>query len=241
MAKIGVFVCHCGENIARTVDVAKVREAIAKHPGVVHAVDYRYMCSAPGQELIRNAIAEKKLTGVVVAACSPHMHEPTFRRACSEAGLNPYLCEMANIREHCSWVHSDREKATEKAIDLVRFIVEKVKRNRPLSPIRVPITKRALVIGGGIAGIQAALDIANGGYEVILVERQPSIGGHMAQLSETFPTLDCSQCILTPKMVEVRQHPNIRLLTYSEVEDVKGYVGNFEVTIRKKARFFGWR
>ncbi len=237
MARIGVFICHCGENIARTVDVAKVRDALAKHPGVVHAVDYRYMCSAPGQELIRNAIVEKKLTGVVVAACSPHMHEPTFRKACAAVGLNPYLCEMANIREHCSWVHSDREKATEKAIELVRFLVEKVKRNRPLEPIRVPITKRALVVGGGIAGIQAALDIANGGYEVILVERQPSIGGHMAQLSETFPTLDCSQCILTPKMVEVRQHPNIKLLTYSEVEDVKGYVGNFEVTIRKKARY----
>jgi len=237
MARIGVFICHCGENIARTVDVAKVRDALAKHPGVVHAVDYRYMCSAPGQELIRNAIVEKKLTGVVVAACSPHMHEPTFRKACATAGLNPYLCEMANIREHCSWVHSDREKATEKAIELVRFLVEKVKRNRPLEPIRVPITKRALVVGGGIAGIQAALDIANGGYEVILVERQPSIGGHMAQLSETFPTLDCSQCILTPKMVEVRQNPNIKLLTYSEIEDVKGYVGNFEVTIRKKARY----
>jgi len=237
MARIGVFICHCGENIARTVDVAKVRDALAKHPGVVHAVDYRYMCSAPGQELIRNAIVEKKLTGVVVAACSPHMHEPTFRKACAAVGLNPYLCEMANIREHCSWVHNDREKATEKAIELVRFLVEKVKRNRPLEPIRVPITKRALVVGGGIAGIQAALDIANGGYEVILVERQPSIGGHMAQLSETFPTLDCSQCILTPKMVEVRQHPNIKLLTYSEVEDVKGYVGNFEVTIRKKARY----
>ncbi len=237
MARIGVFICHCGENIARTVDVAKVREALEKHPGVVHAVDYRYMCSAPGQEMIREAIAEKRLTGVVVAACSPHMHELTFRRACAGAGLNPYLCEMANIREHCSWVHGDREKATQKAIELVRFLVEKVKRNRPLMPIRVPVTKRALVIGGGVAGIQAALDIANGGYEVILVERQPSIGGHMAQLSETFPTLDCSQCILTPKMVEVRQHPNIRLYTYSEVAEVKGYVGNFEVTIRKKPRY----
>ncbi len=237
MARIGVFICHCGENIARTVDVARVREALEKHPGVVHAVDYRYMCSAPGQEMIREAIAEKRLTGVVVAACSPHMHELTFRRACAGAGLNPYLCEMANIREHCSWVHGDREKATQKAIELVRFLVEKVKRNRPLMPIRVPVTKRALVIGGGVAGIQAALDIANGGYEVILVERQPSIGGHMAQLSETFPTLDCSQCILTPKMVEVRQHPNIRLYTYSEVAEVKGYVGNFEVTIRKKPRY----
>lgn len=237
MARIGVFVCHCGENIARTVDVAKVRDALAKHPGVVHSVDYRYVCSDPGQQLIKQAIIEKRLTGVVVAACSPHMHEVTFRRACASVGMNPFLCEMANIREQCSWVHEDREAATEKAIELTRMIVEKVKRNHALEPIRVPITKRALVIGGGVAGIQAALDIANGGYEVILVEKQPSIGGHMSQLSETFPTLDCSQCILTPKMVEVKQHPNIKLYTYSEVEDVKGYVGNFEVTIRKKARF----
>jgi len=236
MSRIGVFICHCGENIARTVDCARVAESAGKLPGVVHAEDYRYMCSDPGQRLIQDAIREKKLTGVVVASCSPHMHEVTFRRAVAQAGLNPFLCEMANIREQCSWVHENREAATEKASELVRLMVEKVKWNKPLQPIHVPVTKRALVIGGGIAGIQAALDIANGGKEVILVEKEPSIGGHMAQLSETFPTLDCSQCIMTPRMVEVKNHPNIKLYTFSEVEAVEGYIGNFEVTIRKKAR-----
>jgi heterodisulfide reductase subunit A len=234
MARIGVFVCHCGENIGRTVDCAAVAAAAAKLPGVAHAVDYKYMCSDPGQNLIRQAIKEKKLTGVVVAACSPRMHEPTFRRATAEAGVNPFLCEMSNIREHCSWVHENRAEATAKAIDLVRVIIEKVKRNQPLMPVHVPVTRRALVIGGGIAGIQAALDIANGGHEVVMVERDPSIGGHMAQLSETFPTLDCSQCILTPRMVEVAQHPKIKLYVYSEVEEVKGFIGNFEVKIRRK-------
>ncbi len=236
MARIGVFVCHCGENIGRTVDCARVASTLGQLPGVAHAVDYKYMCSDPGQLLIRQAVAEKNLTGVVVAACSPHMHEKTFRRAVAGAGLNPFLCEMANIREHCSWVHEDREAATEKAITLTRFIVEKVKRNRALQPIHIPIERRALVIGGGIAGIQAALDIADGGREVVLIEKAPSIGGHMSQLSETFPTLDCSQCILTPRMVEAFQHPRIRLLTYSEVEAVEGYIGNFSVKIRRKAR-----
>ena len=235
MARIGVFVCHCGENIARTVDCAAVAAAARQIRGVVHAVDYKYMCSSPGQGMIRDAIKQHKLTGLVVAACSPRMHEPTFRRAAAEAGLNPFLCEMSNIREHCSWVHEDRTEATRKAIDLVRVMVEKVKRNAPLTSIKVPITRRALVIGGGIAGIQAALDIANGGHEVILVEREPSIGGHMAQLSETFPTLDCSQCIMTPRMVEVAQHPRIKLYVYSEVEAVNGFIGNFEVKIRRKA------
>lgn len=237
MARIGVFVCHCGENIARTVDVKEVAEWAGKIPGVVHSVDYVYVCSEPGQKLIIDAIKEKGLTGVVVAACSPHLHEQTFRRACSEVGFNPFLCEMANIREHCSWVHDDRTVATEKAKELVHFIVEKVKRNRPLYPIRIPVTKRVLVIGGGIAGIQASLDIANSGFPVTLVEKEPSIGGNMARLSETFPTLDCSQCILTPRMVEVRQHPNIELLTYSEVEEVSGSVGNFKVKIKKKPRY----
>ncbi len=237
MARIGVFICHCGENIARTVDCARVAAAAAALPGVVHAVDYRYMCSDPGQRLIKDAIREKGLTGVVVASCSPHMHEVTFRRAVAEAGLNPFLCEMANIREQCSWVHADREAATEKAIELVGLLVEKVKWNAPLTSIQVPIEKKALVIGGGIAGIQTALDIANGGRKVILVEKDPSIGGHMAQLSETFPTLDCSQCIMTPRMVEVKQHPNITLHTYSEVESVSGHIGDFEVTIRKKPRY----
>jgi heterodisulfide reductase subunit A2 len=236
MSRIGVFVCHCGENIGRTVDAARVARELSTLPGVAHSEDYKYMCSDPGQALIKNAIAEKKLTGVVVAACSPHMHEKTFRRACSNAGLNPFLCEMANIREHCSWIHSERERATDKAVDLTRFIVEKVKRNVPLETIRIPVERRALVIGGGIAGIQAALDIADGGREVVLVEKEPSIGGHMSQLSETFPTLDCSQCILTPRMVEVYQHPRIKLLAYSEVDEVSGYIGNFTVKIRRKAR-----
>ena len=236
MAKIGVFVCHCGENIGRTVDCAEVARRAETIPGVVHAVDYKYMCSDPGQRLIIDAVKEKELDGVVVASCSPHMHEKTFREAVATAGLNPFLCEMANIREHCSWVHEDKAEATDKASDLVRIMVEKVKRNRPLLPIRVPVTKRALVIGGGIAGIQTALDIANAGVEVVLVEKEPSIGGHMAQLSETFPTLDCSQCIMTPRMVEVRQHPKIKLYTYSEVEEVDGYIGNFTVKIKKKAR-----
>jgi heterodisulfide reductase subunit A len=236
MSRIGVFVCHCGENIAGTVDPAKVVEAMSRVPGVVHTEDYKYMCSDPGQNLIINAIKEKDLTGVVVAACSPRMHEPTFRRVCAESGLNPFLCEMANIREHCSWVHEKTDETTSKAIDLVRVIVEKVKRNTPLYPIKVPVTKTALVIGGGIAGIQASLDIADAGYQVILVERDPSIGGHMLQLSETFPTLDCSQCILTPRMVEVAQHPNITLYTYSEIESLEGFIGNFKVKVRKKAR-----
>jgi len=234
--RIGVFICHCGENIGRTVDCPAVAEAAGRFPGVAYSVDNKYMCSDPGQNLVKNAIKEKNLDAVVVGSCSPHMHEKTFRKACADAGLNPYLFEMANLREHCSWVHEDIIEATKKAIDLTRIAVEKVKRNIPLDPIRVPVTKRALVIGGGISGIQAALDIANAGFECVLVEKEPSIGGHMSQLSETFPTLDCSQCILTPRMVEVYQHPKIKLLTYSEVDNVEGFIGNFKVTIRKKAR-----
>jgi heterodisulfide reductase subunit A2 len=234
--KIGVFVCYCGENIGRTVDCAAVAKAAGQMPGVTVAVDYKYMCSDPGQNLIKNAIKEQKLDAVVVGSCSPHMHEKTFRKACSDSGLNPYLFDMANLREHCSWVHEDIAEATAKAIDLIRISVERVKRNAPLATIRVPVTKKALVIGGGISGIQAALDIANAGFEVVLVEKEPSIGGHMSQLSETFPTLDCSQCILTPRMVEVYQHPKIKLLTYSEVEKIEGFIGNFKATIRKKAR-----
>ncbi len=205
-------------------------------PGVAFSTDYKYMCSDPGQNLLKKAIQEQKLTHVVVAACSPRMHEKTFRKAVEAAGLNPYLCEMANIREHCSWVHENKEEATAKAIEIVGMMVERVKKNRSLPAITVPVTKRALIIGGGIAGIQAALDIADCGHEVILVEREPSIGGHMAQLSETFPTLDCSQCIMTPKMVDVANHPKIKLYTHSEIELVEGYIGNFQVTIKKKAR-----
>ncbi len=236
MSKIGVFVCHCGENISATVDCIKVAETAGKYEGVTFSVDYKYMCSDPGQSIIKNAIKEKGLTGVVVASCSPRMHEPTFRKACAEAGLNPYMCEMANLREHCSWVHEKAESTTEKAIDLVRVLVEKVKHNQSLDAIKVPVTKTALVIGGGIAGIQTSLDIANAGHKVILIEKEPSIGGHMSQLSETFPTLDCSQCILTPRMVEVAQHPNITLYTYAELESLEGFIGNFRAKIRKKSK-----
>ncbi|OFY83793.1 MAG: disulfide reductase [Bacteroidetes bacterium RBG_19FT_COMBO_42_7] len=236
MSKIGVFVCHCGENISATVDCTKVAETAGRYDGVTFSVDYKYMCSDPGQSIIKNAIVEKGLTGVVVASCSPRMHEPTFRKACAEAGLNPYMCEMANLREHCSWVHEKGEATTEKAIDLVRILVEKVKYNQSLNAIKVPVTKTALVIGGGIAGIQTSLDIANAGHKVILIEKDPSIGGHMSQLSETFPTLDCSQCILTPRMVEVAQHPNITLYTYAELESLEGFIGNFKVKIRRKSK-----
>jgi heterodisulfide reductase subunit A2 len=236
MSRIGVFICHCGENISRTVDVERVAQEVGRLPGVAFSTDYKYMCSDPGQNLLKKAIQEQKLSHIVVAACSPRMHEKTFRKAVEAAGLNPFLCEMANIREHCSWVHENREEATVKAIDIVGMMVERVKKNRVLPTITVPVTKRSLVIGGGIAGIQAALDIADCGHEVILVEREPSIGGHMAQLSETFPTLDCSQCIMTPKMVDVANHPKIKLYTYSEIELVEGYIGNFQVTIKKKAR-----
>jgi heterodisulfide reductase subunit A len=206
-------------------------------PGVVYTEDYDYMCSEIGQQKVREAIPEHRLDGIVIASCSPSMHEETFRNAAEEAGLNRYHLEIANIREQCSWIHSDRSVATEKAIRLTRVAVEKVRRNQSLEPIAVSHENKCLVVGGGIAGIQAALDVANSGYEVILVERSPSIGGHMAQLALTFPTLDCSQCILTPRMVEASRHPNIRLLTYSEVLDVSGYTGNYEVTIRKNPTY----
>ena len=211
-------------------------EAASKLPSVVYSTHYKYVCSEPGQNLIKEAIEEHKLDRVVVASCSPRLHEPTFQRCISEAGLNPYMLEMANIREHCSWVHEDKEAATQKAIDLTAMAVAKAVRNEPLSRQEIPITKRALVIGGGVAGIQAALDIADAGYQVTLVERTPSIGGRMAQYDKTFPTLDCAACILTPKMVDCASHPNIQIMTYSEVEEVSGYVGNFDVTIRKRAR-----
>ena len=237
MKRTGVFICHCGINIAGTVDVKKVAKELSKHKGVVHSEEYVYMCSDPGQNLIIDAIKEKKLDSVIVACCSPTLHESTFRNTVKSAGLNPYQCEIANIREQCSWVHKDMDKATEKAIKVTKSAVERVRRNESLDPISIPVTRRAMVIGGGIAGIQSALDLANSGYEVILVERSPSIGGHMIQLSETFPTLDCSQCILTPKMVEVSKHPKIKLLTYSEVQEISGYVGNFKVKILKKPTY----
>ena len=237
MQRIGVFVCWCGSNIAGTVDVVKVAEALKNEPGVVHSANYQYMCSQAGQELIKEAIKEHKLTGIVVCSCSPRMHEATFRKTAAAAGINPYMVEIANIREQCSWIHKDMVEGTEKAIVLGRTAIAKVNLNAPLTPGESPVTKRALVIGGGIAGIQTALDIADAGFEVDIVETKPTIGGKMAQIDKTFPTLDCAACILTPKMVDVAQHEKIRIFSYSEVEKVKGFVGNFEVTIKRKARY----
>jgi heterodisulfide reductase subunit A len=234
--RIGVYVCHCGHNILGMVNVSKVVAYAATLPGVTVASEYQFMCSDPGQELIKKDIRELGLNRVVVASCSPLMHEKTFRRACEEAGLNPYLYAMANIREHVSWVSEDKALATEKAKQLVHGEVERVKRQEPLTPAVVNVTPAALVVGGGIAGIQAALKIAESGKKVYMVEREPSIGGKMALFDKTFPTLDCSACILTPRMVDVAVHPNVTLLTYAEVENVDGFVGNFKVKIRKKAR-----
>ncbi|MBE6953878.1 MAG: CoB--CoM heterodisulfide reductase iron-sulfur subunit A family protein [Ruminococcaceae bacterium] len=237
MQRIGVFVCWCGTNIAGTVDVHAVAEALKLEPGVVFSTDYQYMCSQAGQQIISDAITEHKLTGIVVCSCSPRMHEATFRKTAEKAGLNPYMVEIANIREQCSWVHKEMPIGTEKAIMLAKAAVAKVSLNAPLIPGESPVTKRALVIGGGIAGIQTALDIADAGFPVDLVETKPTIGGKMAQLDKTFPTLDCAACILTPKMVDVAQHENIRIFSYSEVVEVGGFVGNFNVKIKKKARY----
>ena len=235
--KIGVYVCHCGSNIAGKVDV----EEVAKWAGenvedVTVSRDYKFMCSDLGQKLVEDDIKKEGLTRVVVAACSPHLHEKTFRRACTNGGLNPYLLEMTNIREHCSWVHKDTAAATNKAKSLVSAAAERVKYQEPLEPTYVDVNPTTLVVGGGIAGLQATLELADAGYPVHLVERQPSIGGHMAQFDKTFPTLDCSACILTPKMSEAGQHENVTLHAYSELEEVTGSVGNFKVKIRQKAR-----
>ncbi len=237
MQRIGVFVCWCGSNIAGTVDVHKVAETLKNEAGVVFSTDYQYMCSQAGQDLVKNTIKEYNLTGVVICSCSPRMHENTFRKAAASVGLNPYMVEIANIREQCSWIHKDMATATEKAIILGRAAIAKVHLNAPLTAGESPVTKRALVIGGGIAGIQTALDIAEAGFEVDIVEKSPTIGGKMAQIDKTFPTLDCAACILTPKMVEAAQQENIKIYSYSEVEEVKGFVGNFTVKIKKKARY----
>jgi heterodisulfide reductase subunit A len=238
--RVGVYVCHCGTNISATVNVEDVavwaREDMSDE-GVVVSRDYKFMCSSLGQEMIERDIEEEGLTRVVVAACSPHLHEATFRGACDRAGMNPYLCELVSIREQVSWVHTDKEAATQKAKAVISGGIERVIENEPLDPLFVPIHPDTLVVGGGIAGIQAALEIADSGKKVYLVERDPSIGGHMAQFDKTFPTLDCAACILTPKMVTAGNHPNIELLTWSEVERVEGYVGNFVVTIKKKPRY----
>ncbi len=237
MQRIGVFVCWCGNNIAATVDVERVSEILSHEYGVVYSTNYQFMCSENGQQLIKTAIKEHNLTGIVVCSCSPRMHEATFRKTAEAAGLNPYMVEIANIREHCSWIHKDREEATAKAVILGRTAIAKLLLNTPLTAGEVGVTKRALVIGGGIAGIQTALDIAEAGYEVDIVEQRATIGGRMAQLDKTFPTLDCSACILTPKMVDCAQSEKIDILAYSEVEEVKGFVGNFTVKIRRKARY----
>jgi len=236
-AKIGVYICHCGLNIAATVDVTAVRDFAATLPHVVVARDYKFMCSDPGQEMIRRDIKDLGLNRVVVASCSPLMHEPTFQKACETAGLNRYLFQMANIREHCSWVHKDRLKATEKAKSLVAAAVRRVVYHEPLEPKQVRINPATLIVGGGVAGIQAALEISEAGYKVYLVEKEPSIGGRMAILDKTFPTLDCAACILTPKMVAVGSRPNIHLLSYSEVEEVSGSLGKFKIKVRRKPRY----
>ncbi|GAW91111.1 CoB--CoM heterodisulfide reductase iron-sulfur subunit A family protein [Calderihabitans maritimus] len=236
-AKIGVYVCHCGYNIAGKVDVKEVAEYAGTLDNVVIARDYKYMCSDPGQDLIKNDIKEYGLTRVVVASCSPRMHEPTFKSALEKAGLNGYLLEMANIREQCSWVTEDPRQATEKAKALVHGAVRRVVYHEPIEEREVGVNKATLVVGGGIAGIQATLKIAEAGHKVYLVEREPSIGGQMAKFDKTFPTMDCAACILTPKMVAVAQNPNVELLTYSEVLHVDGYVGNFTVTVKQKPRY----
>jgi heterodisulfide reductase subunit A len=239
--RIGVYVCHCGTNIAGVVDVASVRDFAGdalKGRGVVLSRDYTFMCSTTGQELIQKDIAEHGLTRVVVAACSPHLHEGTFRTACDRAGLNPYLCELASIREHVAWVHTDHDAATGKAKAIVSGAIERARHSVPLEAIHVPVDAATLVVGGGIAGLQAALEIADAGHEVYLVEREPSVGGHMAQFDKTFPTLDCAACILTPKMAAAGSHPHLHLHTWSEVEKVEGFVGNFTVTLRRKPRYF---
>lgn len=237
MQRIGVFVCWCGSNIAATVDVKRVAEAVRTEPGVVFSTDYQYMCSENGQALIRQAIHEHGLTGVVVCSCSPRMHEATFRKTATLAGVNPYMVEIANIREQCSWIHKDMPEGTEKAVILARAAIAKVNLNAPLTAGTSPVTKRALVIGGGIAGIQTALDVADAGYEVDIVEKAPTIGGRMAQLDKTFPTLDCAACILTPKMVDAAQNEKINIISYAELDSLSGYVGNFTAKIRKKARY----
>jgi heterodisulfide reductase subunit A len=235
--KIGVYICHCGINIAATVDVENVTAFALTLPHVAVARNYQYMCSDPGQDLIKSDIKNQGLDRIVVAACSPRMHEPTYRNACRSAGLNPYFFEMANIREQCSWVHPDKEQGTKKAMDLVASAVAKVSLHEPLEENEVGVTSAVLVVGGGIAGIQASLDIANSGFEVFLVEKSPSPGGHLAQLDRTFPNLDETSATLFPKLKEIKNHPLIHLLTQSEVEGVEGFVGNFKVRIRHDPRY----
>ncbi len=235
--RIGVYVCHCGTNIANKVDVATVAQYASGLKNVAVARDYKFMCSDPGQDLIIRDIRAKGLNRVVVASCSPRLHEKTFQNACLRGGLNPFLFQMTCIREHCSWVTEDKEEATEKAKHLVAAAVQRVNHHQELYSRKEKVHPDVMVVGAGIAGIQAALDIAKSGFKVHLVERAPSIGGHMAQFDKTFPTLDCAACISTPKMVAVSQERNINLMTYSEVTDVKGFIGNYTVTVKKKPRY----
>ena len=239
--KIGVFVCHCGLNIASTVDVEKVVEDIKKYPGVAHAENYIYMCSDPGQNIVRTAIREKDLDGVVMSNCSPSLHLNTFRKVAALEGLNPYHCEVANIREWCSWPHSkDPGMATKKALNIIKGTIERLRLNMELFPMVVPLTKRVMVVGAGVSGMQAALDIANGGFPVVLVERQPHIGGHSVQLGGLVVTMDDALCSLNSMMQDIIEHPNIELHAYSEIENVDGYVGSFDVTLKHKARYVDW-
>uniref|UniRef100_UPI003869B6A8 4Fe-4S binding protein n=2 Tax=Methanobrevibacter sp. TaxID=66852 RepID=UPI003869B6A8 len=236
--RIGVYVCHCGVNIGGVVDCPEVAEYAKTLPNVVYATDYKYMCSDPGQAMIQEDIKEKNLNRIVVAACSPRLHEPTFRRCVEEAGLNKFLFEFANLREQDSWVHMDLpEEATAKAKDLTRMAVAKARLLEPLEATKVDVNNTALVIGGGVAGIQTALDLGDMGFKTYMVERNPTIGGRMGQLDKTFPTLDCSMCILAPKMVDAFKHENIELISYAEVTEVDGYIGNFTVKVEKKPRY----
>jgi heterodisulfide reductase subunit A len=235
--RIGVYICHCGLNIAGTVNVGEAREFISQAPGVVVARDYKFMCSDPGQALIQEDIQQLEVNRVVVAACSPLMHELTFRNAALKAGLNRYLVQIANIREHCSWIHDDVRMATQKAKALILAAVRRVALHQPLEPLRAEVNPNVLIVGAGIAGIQAALEMAETGNTVYLVEREATIGGRMGQFDKTFPTLDCAACILTPKMVSVSHRKNIKLLSLSEVVGFSGFIGNFKVKVRRKARY----
>ena len=235
--RIGFYICHCGTNIAGMVDVEAVAKYVGTLPNVAVSRTYKYMCSDPGQELIQQDIRENRLNRIVVASCSPLLHERTFRKATEAGGLNPFYFQMVNVREHDAWVHTDRTEATRKAMALTRAAVQRVPHHKPLEVKKVAINPNVLIVGGGIAGIHAALTLANAGKKVHLVEREPSIGGHMAKFDKTFPTLDCAACILTPKMSDVGTHPNITLLTHSQVEGISGYVGNFKVKVRRKARY----
>jgi heterodisulfide reductase subunit A2 len=235
--RIGVYICHCGLNIASKVDVAALETHAAGQPHVVLAKAYKFMCSDPGQQLIRDDIERNRLTHVVVASCSPLMHEPTFRSVLADSGLNAYLFQMVNIREQVSWVTKDPERATEKARRLLTAAIRRVALRDALERSTVPVNPNVLVVGGGIAGIAASLTLADANKTVYLVERDPAIGGHMAHFDKTFPTLDCAACILTPKMTQVGKHRNIRLMAYTEVQEVGGFIGNFTVKVRHRATY----